>query len=337
MADPLSISVSVLAVITAAIKSTKSLHATVERFKNRDSTLSRLHRTAQRSGQRAQFPRDAVESQTEILSLIEGPVKRCSDLCDEFNLAMEKFNGKPRMGLIDWTRMEFKKGDIRDFTETLASYKATILISLGTITTWVSCLVCQEAWLTFPRRHTKVTRELLEKYDGMIQDTVHQLRIHAQRIDEQLARMTSGSTSDLDTSIDLQDEQAVTRQCIRICQDAKSYLESLQRKQSPVLQAQATQNSDPTRPQFEAQRLTSQTMNEQQDKFLETLVHLQNRLNTLLSNDNPNNDHERAVLKEDIAITNQCLEVCRHVSQEIRYQKYTALGKWRQAMTPING
>ena len=42
MADPLSITASSLAVITAAVKSTKSLYETVKRFKGRDKTLRRL-------------------------------------------------------------------------------------------------------------------------------------------------------------------------------------------------------------------------------------------------------------------------------------------------------
>ena len=39
MAGPFSIGVSVLAVITAAIKSAKSLSVTVTRYKDRDKTL----------------------------------------------------------------------------------------------------------------------------------------------------------------------------------------------------------------------------------------------------------------------------------------------------------
>jgi hypothetical protein len=42
MADPLSITASLLAITTAALQSTKSLYETVKRFKDRNKTLRRL-------------------------------------------------------------------------------------------------------------------------------------------------------------------------------------------------------------------------------------------------------------------------------------------------------
>ena len=46
---------------------------------------------------------------------------------------MKEFSGKSKTGLRDWAKIEFIRGDINKFIDTLTGYKLTILISLGTI------------------------------------------------------------------------------------------------------------------------------------------------------------------------------------------------------------
>ena len=134
MADPLSLSVSVLAVVTAAIQSTKSLCATVKRYQDRDKTLGRLRGELEDLiGVLSQLEQ-AVDSEASIFALLRSPVKRCSQICREFEEAMNKFSGKSRTGLRDWSKMEFMKDDINGFLHTLNGYKSTIAIGLGTIT-----------------------------------------------------------------------------------------------------------------------------------------------------------------------------------------------------------
>ena len=134
MADPLSISASVVAVITAAIQSTKSLSATVKRYKERDKTLNRLQHELEDLTTVLSSLKEGVNSDRSISALLEGPVERCSQVCREVEAAMERFSGKTKTGLRDWTKMEFLRGDIHDFMETLASYKSTLTVGLGTIT-----------------------------------------------------------------------------------------------------------------------------------------------------------------------------------------------------------
>lgn len=150
MADPLSISVSVLAVVTAAIQSTQSLSAAVQRYKNRDKTLERLGHEVEDLIKVLGLLEDAVTSDAPILAALKGPVDRCSQVCREFEEAMEKFGGKSKTGLRDWARMEFMKSDINDFMDTLANYKSTILVGLGTITMSVADLASLELQLTIP-------------------------------------------------------------------------------------------------------------------------------------------------------------------------------------------
>jgi len=167
-----------------------------------------------------------------------------------------------------------------------------------------------------------MTHELLEKYDDKIQDVAYDLEIHLQRIDEKLSRIEPGGTSNSQSSVNLQDERAVTEQCLIVCQNARSSIEKLQ-QQEPVLQAATVQDADQTKIQFEAQRRTNQTMNDYRNSLLDTIKHLQERLSSLVSRDDPDSDRQRSRLEQDINISRQCLEVCKQASEQVSHKIYT--------------
>lgn len=162
----------------------------------------------------------------------------------------------------------------------------------------------------------------------MIQDTAYSLEVHLQRIDEKMARFTIEETKTRDIDIDLKDEREVTQQCLRICEDAKSYIESLTNRESSVLPntpKNATAEDDDTGTCFEAQLLTRQALEENQNGFAETIHLLQKRLQSLILNKDRNNE-ERLGLQEDIHISKQCLEVCKMAS-EVSHQKIYRIGE----------
>jgi len=78
MADPLSITVSVVAVVTAAIQSTKSLSATVKRYKDRDKMLARLQDELEDLTTVLSSLSEAADSDKSMSTLLKGPVERCS-------------------------------------------------------------------------------------------------------------------------------------------------------------------------------------------------------------------------------------------------------------------
>jgi len=71
----------------------------------------------------------------------------------------------------------------------------------------------------------------------MIKDTYYDLRLHLQRINEKLSSEEVSSTVEDHTRIDLQDEKAITQHCLLICDEAKSYIETLQTRQRSIFQA----------------------------------------------------------------------------------------------------
>jgi hypothetical protein len=134
MADPLSIIASFLAVTTAAIKSTKSLYETAKRFKDRNKTLCRLQNELKDLINILDSLTQVTNAEQSMLTLLQGPIERCSEVCQEFEQSMEVFRGKSKTGFRDWAKMEFMRGDMNEFIDTIAGYKSTISVGLGTIT-----------------------------------------------------------------------------------------------------------------------------------------------------------------------------------------------------------
>jgi ElaB/YqjD/DUF883 family membrane-anchored ribosome-binding protein len=157
----------------------------------------------------------------------------------------------------------------------------------------------------------------------MIQDTAYDLELHLRRIDEKMTRLNIENNNASSVSIDLEDEREVTKQCLRICEDARSYIESLSNRKSSLL-PEAPQNA--VEEAFEAQWRTRQALDENRDNFTETIGHLQKRLESLIQNDDPEKDNERSRLQADINISMQCLDVCK-VASEISRQKIYRIGE----------
>jgi hypothetical protein len=132
--DPFSISASALTVIAATITSVKALYATVERYKGRDNKLSRLQNGLDDLVAVLNTLEKAIDDESPVWTLLKDPVTRCAQVSHEFEDAMKIFSGKSKPGFRDWTRMEFMRGDINEFIDTLGDYKSTITIGLGIIT-----------------------------------------------------------------------------------------------------------------------------------------------------------------------------------------------------------
>jgi hypothetical protein len=162
----------------------------------------------------------------------------------------------------------------------------------------------------------------------LIKDTAYNLNIYLQRIDEKLTLIESeGSTGP--ASVNLHDEKDVTNQCLRICKDAKSYIDAL-RDQSPSLgdvSDEGDKGSQFVYHQFQAQLLTRRTLTENRTRLAETIVRLQTRLNAIEQNDDNARAEESAKLREDISVSKQCLEVCREASDQVSNQKIHTFGE----------
>ena len=157
----------------------------------------------------------------------------------------------------------------------------------------------------------------------MIKDTAYNLEIRLQRIED---CMSVDSAKTVEMSVDLQDEREVTRQCVRICQDAQSYIDSLQNRQ-PSLRREAAPTANIVQEQFDAELMTSRTLIENKDNLVQTISRLQARLAALMLDEGPNHDRQMLRLQDDIRISKQCLEVCKEASSQVHYRKIHTIGE----------
>lgn len=68
-----------------------------------------------------------------VLTLPNRPTDQCNKICDEFKHSITKFHDKSNTGLLDWTKLESMRGDIRDFINIIEGHKSSIAVGLGTI------------------------------------------------------------------------------------------------------------------------------------------------------------------------------------------------------------
>ncbi|KAJ3524596.1 hypothetical protein NM208_g11998 [Fusarium decemcellulare] len=311
--DPLSVAGLGVAVVPLTIQSIKSLKNTVTRYKGRDKTLARLYQVLEDLGNILEALEGAVGSGELARSLLEGPVIRCNLICREFETAMQAFRKKSRMDFLDWTKMEFMSGDINEFMDRLADYKATISVGLGTIIMQTS----------------KLSQEALEEYNEMVQDTIYNLNIRLQRLDEKMELLVTAreGTSASDMSVDLSNEKAVTEQCLRICKDAWSYIESLIEQAGYLKDQPSPASAGNSQSPFEAQLLARRTLDESRDRLSQTIGRLQERLESMAIDGTPESDPRYLQLQGELQTSKQCLELCKNATEQVANQKVYTVGE----------
>lgn len=147
---------------------------------------------------------------------------------------------------------------------------------------------------------------------------MYNLKVHLQRVDERMERYNTENQNAQTSNINLNDEKEVTELCLRICEEARRYLESLIKRESHVLQEPQTD--------FEAPLLTSQTLDENRESFVKIIAQLRNRLESLVSKNDPGDTKERSRLMEDINTSKQCLELC-NIANEVSSRKIYKIGE----------
>lgn len=154
---------------------------------------------------------------------------------------------------------------------------------------------------------------------------MYDLNLRLQRIDDKmdsLAPASDPATSSVD--IDLSNEREVTKQCLKICEDAILYLESLAHRDSALLQeVPPAESTNAFQKRFEAQLLTRKTFDDNQASLVKIVTRLRERLGSVILDGDSN---ERLQLQKDIQISKQCLEVCQLASSEVTNQKIHIIG-----------
>ncbi|KAG5658697.1 hypothetical protein KAF25_010878 [Fusarium avenaceum] len=206
MADGLSVASGVLALVTFAFQSSTVLFKTVRSFKTQDANARALKTELSDLTGVLQSLLETVTNHPEIkFDSLELPLLRCGKTCEEYGKLIArctKHSNGTRPSFRDWIGQQYLKGDITDFKDMLA----------GTI--------------------TAVTRNVIEEYKDMIDDTTADLQKHMQRLDERARSLavphTESVESDSTDWLALFEEKESTRKGLQICTELSLHIESLE-------------------------------------------------------------------------------------------------------------
>lgn len=143
MADPLSITSGVVALITFGLQASKVLQTTINSLQNRTKTVRDLRNDVLALYAALEELNDVVGDGSSEFDRLRLPLYSCGTLCNDFNTLLVKCTQRTtdsRASLRDWTKLQFRGSDIDEFRTTLAGYKSTIQIAIGAMNLYVGML-----------------------------------------------------------------------------------------------------------------------------------------------------------------------------------------------------
>ncbi|KAH8655515.1 hypothetical protein BX600DRAFT_515333 [Xylariales sp. PMI_506] len=195
--------------------------------------------------------------------------------------------------------MEFMRGNINEFMDTLNTYKMTISIALGTVA----------------MENSKVTQKFIKEFNDTVENTLYQLGIRLQRIEKNLeTSVPEHPTAPEDSNIDLRDEKAVIEQCVQICQSAVTYARSLENEQPVLQEAKPQEDTGYIEDEFEARVKTRRVFGEFRDNLEVMIGEFREHLKSVAASGGADHEKEKVHLQRDMHSSNQLVELCKEAA-----------------------
>ncbi|KAL7934140.1 hypothetical protein V8C35DRAFT_280445 [Trichoderma chlorosporum] len=313
--DPLKITSGVPNLLLGAIQAGKTLHETIQSFRNYERTIRELRSELESLIGVLESLKSIVDTdEGPMISMLKLPVLCCHQTCQEFNAVIikcTKHSAGSRTSFRDWTQIRYLGGDIRDFKDMLAGYKSTIAIALGSLN----------------MKNVQVTREALDQYHEMIRETTADIEARLQDINDKVAAIANQPQQDPDPAANeslrrMEEEKQSAQQCLLICESAKSHLQKLQDDLQPL-------GAQPDN----SHARTSAALSDARDRMVLMITDLQKRLVALseqsLSTEvvRPQQlEEDRLRLLKEIDTARQCLEVCNMAADQASRQRVHVFG-----------
>ncbi|KJZ69222.1 hypothetical protein HIM_11385 [Hirsutella minnesotensis 3608] len=217
MADPLSISASVIALVTFAVASSTNLYATIRAFRSQDKRLRALKSELGDLNDVLKALLETVNNNPDLdFEALKPPLHRCGNACKEYGDLIARFAERPTSSgstIRHWITEKYLQGDITDFKAMLAGYKSTINIALANANIRVAA----------------VTPRVVEDYKDMISDTTHDLREQLQSIEAKIESLAKkGSDNDGSEWQAMLEEKNSIQRGLEICDHLSSQIEQLE-------------------------------------------------------------------------------------------------------------
>ncbi|OBT53629.1 hypothetical protein VE04_08416 [Pseudogymnoascus sp. 24MN13] len=303
MADPLSVTASLLALVTFAAKSTQSLHQLISSFKSSQRTIRGL--------------KEELEALNEVLQSLHATISN-GKACQEFEaivLKCTKHSSGTRRSLRDWTTLTYMGGDINAFKNMLGGYKSTIAIALGDANI----------------RTTNVTISLLNEYNTMIANTTSDLKEHLQELDEKLQAISQGAQAFNVDNLEQQrikEERESAQSCLDICIQVSAHIDDVQQNAFVNTAGTSANNQDSTAESKKftlAEAVTNNTLTDCKLGLAQTTSQLReqlHRINEQMRSSSqlltPSGEQaiEQERIREELRSVEQSLKICSEAAEK---------------------
>ncbi|KAH7025125.1 uncharacterized protein B0I36DRAFT_250387 [Microdochium trichocladiopsis] len=320
--DPLSISVGILAIITATVQTSRALYATLQTLQDHPRAIRLLVEELRGLNDVLTSLEALAASDTEALQPLRLPLEQCCKACTSFQILLlecTRHSGGSKISFRDWAKLQYMGNDVSGFTSAIASYKSTICIALA------------DANL----RSSTVTLQVLNDYKTMIHDTTRDLEDRLEQINARLQSLAPVKAQRIavDDSMvqSLQREQESTAKCLEICTDVLKNITGM-RFQPISSEALSTTTTAWLSPEAltRADTITLSTLKECSEKLKDTIrtlqVHgdeAQTRLRGTFSSSSTAAVVETDFVPEsdglgsELESTKQCLAICNVASHTV--------------------
>lgn len=148
MAEAFGIASGLVGLAGFAFQTSKSLYQLVESFKSSKRAIRDLRDELQSLNDVLKTLKGTAAELEDELDALKQPLLRCGRICQEFEEILKSctsHSGVDRTSFRDWAKLRYMGGDINNLRTTLAGYKATISIALGSATLYVCLCSCAES------------------------------------------------------------------------------------------------------------------------------------------------------------------------------------------------
>ncbi|KAJ5967586.1 hypothetical protein N7501_003834 [Penicillium viridicatum] len=212
MAEVIGIASGLAGLVSLALQSSKTLFSTVQSLRNREKSIRDLREALQDLDEVLNILRESISTAPFLNSgIIERPLGRCCKACNDFNALIincSEHSSDNKFSIRDWAKLRYMGEDVVGFQTMISGYKSTITIALAYAN----------------MNLTKTTKNVIDEYNELIEDTKCDLGLHLQSIEKRLASLSSGEMISINVQM-MEEERESTQQGLEICDQFSAYIE----------------------------------------------------------------------------------------------------------------
>ncbi|KAJ5827288.1 hypothetical protein N7447_004051 [Penicillium robsamsonii] len=212
MAEVIGIASGLAGLVSLALQSSTALYSTVQSLRNREKSIRDLRDALQDLDEVLNILRESIDTAPFLNSgIIERPLGRCCKACNDFNALImncSEHSTDKKFSIRDWAKLRYMGEDIVGFQTMISGYKSTITIALAYAN----------------MNLTKTTKNVIDEYNELIEDTKCDLTLHLRSIEDRLKSLSSGEMESMNFHM-MEEERESTQHGLEICDQFSAYIE----------------------------------------------------------------------------------------------------------------